>query len=148
MYATSRFGFGTTENGILMSGNSWIRGLFLMFLFPRIIDTGRRWFAPPASDDRHPNRHEVQDGAVRATNPDEIEPVPGLLNSEEPTKPAVQEVREQRAGAGDFEEEEEEEDSTFDLSFLRWSLVVDGIVTSISAWATRGWHMYLGKAKE
>lgn len=34
--------------------------------------------------------------------------------------------------------------SRFDLHFLRWSLVVDGIFTATSAWATKGWHIYLG----
>ncbi|ROT42643.1 major facilitator superfamily transporter [Sodiomyces alkalinus F11] len=134
MYATSRFQFGTTENGILMSGNSLIRGVFLMFIFPKLIDVGRRWFASSAAGPTasradlggEPLRRE--EGEILPTNPDEWEPVPGLVNSEEPTKPPP---------------EEDDEDSMFDLSFLRWSLLVDGIVTSISAWATEGWHMYL-----
>ncbi|KAL2759956.1 hypothetical protein ACRALDRAFT_1046680 [Sodiomyces alcalophilus JCM 7366] len=134
MYATSRFRFGTTENGILMSGNSLIRGVFLMFIFPKLIDIGRSWFASSsgsttkrANPEGEPLIREERE--TLPTNPDELEPpAPGLVHSEESTKPAS---------------EEEDDDSTFDLSFLRWSLVVDGIVTSISAWATEGWHMYL-----
>lgn len=135
MYATSRFNFATTENGILMSGNSLIRGVFLMFIFPHLIDAGRRWFAKSSTPthahfDHEQERLIQESGEVLPANPDEVEPVPGLMNAEEPTKPHP---------------EEEDEDSTFDLFFLRWSLVVDGVVTSISAWATQGWHMYLGE---
>ncbi|KAM0327480.1 hypothetical protein ACHAQA_005768 [Verticillium albo-atrum] len=129
MYATSRFGFGTTENGSLMSGNSLIRGTFLMFMFPQIIDTGRRWFAS-SSRPHHERRPVDEEEEIIPTHAEDLEEVPGLMNSEEPTKPPA---------------EEDDEDSTFDLFFLRWSLVIDGIVTSISAWATEGWHMYLGE---
>ncbi|KAM0278587.1 hypothetical protein ACHAQH_005061 [Verticillium albo-atrum] len=128
MYATSRFDFGTTENGTLMAGNSLIRGIFLMFMFPKIIDLGRHWFASMASRPRHESRPVDQEEDTIPTHAEDLDPMPGLMNAEEPTKPPP---------------EEDDEDSTFDLSFLRWSLVVDGIVTSISAWATEGWHMYL-----
>ncbi|CRK30964.1 hypothetical protein BN1723_003712 [Verticillium longisporum] len=129
MYATSRFDFGTTENGTLMAGNSLIRGVFLMFMFPKIIDLGRCWFASMASRPHHesPVTDQLEDATI-PTHAEDLDPLPGLMNAEEPTNAPP---------------EEEDEDSTFDLSFLRWSLVVDGIVTSISAWATKGWHMYL-----
>lgn len=129
MYATSRFNFGTTENGILMSGNSWIRGVFLMFIFPEIIDGGRRWFASSTrAGALHAPLPEEERGLI-PTHPGDMDPAPGLMNASEPT------------GAPP---EEEDEDSTFDLFFLRWSLVVDGVVTSLAAWATEGWHVYLG----
>lgn len=131
MYATSRFDFGTTENGTLMAGNSLIRGVFLMFMFPKMIDLGRRWFASMASRPHHESSVADQlEPATIPTHAEDLDPLPGLMNAEEPRNAPP---------------EEEDEDSTFDLSFLRWSLVVDGIVTSISAWATKGWHMYLGK---
>lgn len=41
MYSTDIFGFGTTENGYLTSMYALLRGLFLMFAFPRIIKLGR-----------------------------------------------------------------------------------------------------------
>ncbi|KAL2679153.1 hypothetical protein Neosp_009915 [[Neocosmospora] mangrovei] len=31
----------------------------------------------------------------------------------------------------------------FDLFFLRWSLVIDGVLTTIAAFATHRWHIYL-----
>ncbi|TQN64361.1 Major facilitator-type transporter psiT1 [Colletotrichum shisoi] len=129
MYATARFNFGTTENGILMSGNSWTRGIFLMFIFPEIIDGGRRWFA--ASSHSGGALHKTlaeEERSLIPTHAGDMDPAPGLMNAAEPTKAPP--------------EEEEDEDSTFDLFFLRWSLVVDGIVTSLAAWATEGWHVY------
>ena len=33
----------------------------------------------------------------------------------------------------------------FDLVFLRWSLVVDGALTTVAAFATKSWHIYLGE---
>ncbi|KXH52597.1 major facilitator superfamily transporter [Colletotrichum nymphaeae SA-01] len=127
MYATSRFNFGTTENGILMSGNSWIRGIFLMFIFPEIIDSGRRWFASSSHAGALHKTLTQEERSVIPTHPEDMDPAPGLMNASEPTKAPP---------------EEEDEDSTFDLFFLRWSLVVDGIVTSLAAWATEGWHVY------
>jgi len=38
---------------------------------------------------------------------------------------------------------QEDEDTTFDLFFLRWSLVVDGVLTTGAAFATKGWHIYV-----
>ncbi|GKT71320.1 major facilitator superfamily transporter [Colletotrichum tofieldiae] len=130
MYATSRFNFGTTENGILMSGNSWIRGIFLMFIFPEIIDGGRRWFAASSHSGALQKTLTQEERSLIPTHPGDMDPAPGLMNASEPTKAPP---------------EEEDEDSTFDLFFLRWSLVVDGIVTSLAAWATEGWHVYAGK---
>lgn len=131
MYATSRFNFGTTENGILMSGNSWIRGIFLMFIFPEIIDSGRRWFASSSHAGALHKTLTQEERSVIPTHPEDMDPAPGLMNASEPTKAPP---------------EEEDEDSTFDLFFLRWSLVVDGIVTSLAAWATEGWHVYAGES--
>lgn len=131
MYATSRFNFGTTENGILMSGNAWIRGIFLMFMFPGIIDGGRRWFASSThAGPLHKSLTEEERNLIPTHAEDMDAAAPGLMNATEPTRAPP---------------EEEDEDSTFDLFFLRWSLVVDGIVTSLAAWATEGWHVYLGK---
>ena len=49
MYATAVFHFTQGDNGFLMSGWAYMRALFLLFLFPRIIAAGRRSYAK-----RHP----------------------------------------------------------------------------------------------
>ncbi|KAH6692285.1 major facilitator superfamily domain-containing protein [Plectosphaerella plurivora] len=134
MYATSKFDFGTTENGILMSGNALILGVFLMFIFPKLIDAGRHWFATSSQASFRPDSPAPSDDSGEFPSfTDMAEPMPGLMSAVEPIKPP-------QLPAGP---DEEDEDSTFDLFFLRWSLVVDGLITSISAWATQGWHMYL-----
>ncbi len=40
---------------------------------------------------------------------------------------------------------DDEDANHFDLFFLRWSLMVDGILTMGAAFATQGWHIYVGK---
>jgi len=44
MYSTDVLGFGAGENGILVSINFFLRGVFLAFIFPKIIKAGRVWF--------------------------------------------------------------------------------------------------------
>jgi MFS family permease len=126
MYATNAFGFRPTENGYLMSFSSLIRGFFLSFAFPRIISGGRKWFASKAvienegesyADDRIPTT--VQD----------FEVVPGLESEQEPTPlPTI-------VGS--------EDGPAFDLFFLKWSLVIDGLLTGSAAFSTKGWHIYV-----
>jgi len=48
MYATDVYGFGTTENGYLISLNAFVRGLFLTLVFPRCITVGKTG-SPPKS---------------------------------------------------------------------------------------------------
>ncbi|KAI0475094.1 MFS general substrate transporter [Xylariaceae sp. FL0804] len=127
MYATAAFDFHPTDNGYLMATNSLIRGFFLIFLFPRIISAGRVWFSrqdttvvvgPPVDGDR-----------PIPTEPEEFEPTAGILPGQEPgCRPNPSESH----GGQEF-----------DLFFLRWSLVVDGLVTAYTAAATQGWHIYL-----
>lgn len=134
MYAISAFEFQPTSLGYLMASNSLIRGFFLMFAFPRIIDTGRRWFATSAVQKRHANQNKpVDQDSVIPTNPAEIESS-ALLGGQEPTLPPAPVP--------------EESGREFDLFFLRWSLVVDGVVTACTASATAGWHIYLGMRSE
>lgn len=127
MYATAAFGFRPSQLGYLMASNSLIRGFFLIFAFPRIVSSGRRWFATSAK------------GRVSAGRGDALPTAPGdfdfsegggLLAEQEPT-PVPAPVP-------------EESGREFDLFFLRWSLVADGVVTAFTASATRGWHIYLG----
>lgn len=127
MYATSEFDFGTSENGYLMFGNAAIRGIFLLFMFPKIISSGRTWFngtSTPAETREHRVEADipVNPGDFEA---DEVGEVP-----QEPIQPL---------------EDEEDSGTGFDLFFVRWSLVVDSIVTVIAGFSTEGWQVYLGK---
>ncbi|KAI1111716.1 major facilitator superfamily transporter [Nemania sp. NC0429] len=124
MYSMSAFQFTSTNNSLLMSVNCLVRGLFLMFVFPRIISYGRLAFKKsdtPISDS--------SPDSPFPTEPRDIDPFPAPGVDEEPTKPPKPITVTEGAG--------------FDLFFLRGSLLIDGIITTSSAFASQGWHMYL-----
>lgn len=127
MYATAEFGFNQSDNGWLMSEYSFMQSFFLILIFPRLIDQGRKWFLSDrstASRDAEPSQTDIP------VSPELFDAPTGAQTAEEPVilKPAGDSPRA----------------CAFDLFFLRWSLVVDGALTTIAAFATRRWHIYLG----
>ncbi|KAI1079747.1 major facilitator superfamily domain-containing protein [Whalleya microplaca] len=126
MYATDEFNFGTTENGYLMFGNSSIRGLFLLFMFPKIISSGRIWF------NGSPGPNEAREPAAEGHVP---------INPEEFEADEVGEVAQEPIQAPD--PDEEDSGTGFDLFFVRWSLVIDSLVTFTAGFSTDGWQVYL-----
>ncbi|RYP03726.1 hypothetical protein DL764_004950 [Monosporascus ibericus] len=126
MYATSEFNFTTTENGYLMFGNSLIRGLFLILMFPKIISFGRDWFNGTPHSSETPRGHDTE----LPTNPEDfgIE-VSGEGVPQEPIQ--IPEPEEEDSGTG------------FDLFFVRWSLVIDSLVTFFAGFSSHGWQVYL-----
>lgn len=130
MYAISTFSFQPAHLGYLMALNSLIRGFFLMGAFPRIINAGRQWFAVSAAQRKLDDQKcSTNQSDLIPTNPAEIESC-ALLGGQEPTLPPSPVSA--------------ESGREFDLFFLRWSLVVDGVITACTASATSGWHIYLG----
>ncbi|KAH8667254.1 major facilitator superfamily domain-containing protein [Ilyonectria robusta] len=126
MYATAAFEFNQNDNGWLMAEFAFVRSLFLIFLFPHIISWGRRWTSPtsnlvPENDEPSP--------ALLPTSPGEFDATAGEQVAEEPVEP--------------LKTTKDNDGSHFDLVFLRWSLVVDGALTTVAAFATRRWHIYL-----
>ncbi len=128
MYAASIFHFNTTENGYLMFGISLIRGLFLLFVFPKIITEGRIWFNGGSQQDERLESHPNDDGAV-STNPEDF-----VLADEG-------EVPQEPVQSPDLDEEDS--GTGFDLLFVRWSLVVDSLVTLFAGFSSAGWQVYL-----
>ncbi|KAI1438443.1 major facilitator superfamily transporter [Xylaria sp. CBS 124048] len=137
MYATSAFRFKTTENGYLMFGNSLIRGLFLLFVFPKIIEVGRIRF------------NENLPPSQQAIDP----PPPGREDSHAPTdtgalsvEPAGREAPKgqgQRPDSDSDPDEDEDAGTGFDLLFVRWSLVTDATVTLFAGFSSAAWQVYL-----
>lgn len=130
MYATDVYGFGTTENGYLISLNSFVRGLFLTLVFPRAISAGRNWLGSKDRKNETPKEtpkdspipdlpHDANDLAAAEPLGIEQEPV-------EPPKPG-----------------DEKETFAFDLLYTRYSLLVDGILTGAASFIGQGWQMYL-----
>ena len=132
MYATSEFNFRTTENGYLMFGNSLIRGLFLLLMFPKIITSGREWYnrTPHTCHEAHSRREGDGDGIP--THPEDFDIAEsGVEVPQEPVQAP--------------EAEEEDSGTGFDLFFVRWSLVLDSLVTFFAGFSSHGWQVYLGK---
>ncbi|KAK5745752.1 hypothetical protein LTR17_001254 [Elasticomyces elasticus] len=130
MYATDIFHFGTSQNGLLISINSLIRGLFLTLAFPLIISGGRKWL----------------DKRSKAAAKDK-------LTTEESGIPEIPTTPEQIAagpepiGQGSTSKQEDDEENKesfhFDLMFTKYSLVLDGLLTGLATFTTSGWQMYL-----
>ncbi|KAK4678850.1 hypothetical protein QC764_310670 [Podospora pseudoanserina] len=130
LYATAKFDFKQTENGWLTSGFAFMRGMFLIFAFPRIINRGRCWYMTrhPEAQQHHDHGNGHEETAHLATNPEEFEAPIGSFAEQEPV---------------DAEPVKEDEGTEFDLYFLRISLVVDGVLTMCTAFATERWHIFL-----
>ncbi|RSM20139.1 hypothetical protein CDV31_000934 [Fusarium ambrosium] len=127
MYATAEFDFNQAENGWLMSGWAVMRSIFLLLLFPYIITRGRTWFASSGSDGVS-NTNEQPSGTTPY-----YEDFDTLMESRESSEPIST-----QSSDPDINH------LGFDLFFLRWSLVIDGALTTIAAFATHRWHIYLG----
>ncbi|KAL1901006.1 hypothetical protein Sste5346_002070 [Sporothrix stenoceras] len=197
MYATATFDFNQANNGWLMSGNGFVRAFFLIFLFPRIIDSGRAWFARLSRAERKAKRKARRASSSASakkarkedtknygtttttavassssssaaptavatpeiteipTEPEQFDAPMGGLVEEEPILVRVSTAERRHLPVDVDEDDSDAEDAAlaaadeekaayaFDLFFLRWSLLVDGIITAGAALATQGWHMYL-----
>lgn len=132
MYATSEFEFRQSDNGWLMSGFAFMRAIFLIFLFPGIIARGRKRHLGRRLEDDRAGSHQSSGDCVAdlPTQPEEIEAPMGTYANDEPVT---------------VDTEAEDEGTAFDLLFLRWSLVIDGVLTMLTAFATQKWHIYLGR---
>ena len=132
MYATAEFEFHQSDNGWLMSGFACMRAVFLIFLFPSIIARGRKRYLGRLADGDMAASHRSGEECVGhlPTRPEELEAPMGTYADDEPVVVAT---------------EVEDEGTAFDLLFLRWSLVVDGALTMLTAFATEKWHIYLGR---
>jgi hypothetical protein len=140
MYATGSLGFGTTENGYMISLTSLIRGLFLTLAFPRIIKAGRNW-TKRCDERKQPNNSKLPEESP-LLKPQQESSIPNM-----PTEP-------NDFASGEVMENEEEpieppkltnnqETFRFDLFYTRYSLILDGAITGFATFITQGWQMYL-----
>jgi MFS family permease len=121
MYSTDVFGFGTTENGYLISVYSLLRGLFLMFAFPRLISKGRE-----ISTKSRDNIRNSQDESIDPANSATVDPMEDDEVLEEPVK-----------------RNELNQTFEFDLLYTKLSLIADGLLTGMATFITQGWQLYL-----
>lgn len=130
MFSTDIYGFGTRENGFLIFLNSLLRGMFLTFIFPRIIAFGRKKVAQ-RSKAREANS-KPGSGAATPFNPTderEIDAADALEGEQEPLQPQKLQSK--------------QETFDFDLIYTRYSLLLDGVLTGTATFITQGWQIYV-----
>jgi MFS family permease len=125
LYATDVFNFRTQQNGFLIFVYSTLRGVFLTFMFPKLIAVGRRWTADrelrQAADRASA---EASERAPLLPNGRTTAHLDGATESESPTPKKEQTFR-------------------FDLTYTRFSLIADGLLTLLCSFVWKGWQMYL-----
>ena len=125
LYSTDVFGFGTTQNGWLIFMYSMLRGVFLTFAFPKLITTGRKWTLRQEENAR-------QDANAKDSEPTEREP---LL--------AAQTGTARKDNNSNDKTQKKEQRFEFDLTYTRFSLLADGLLTLLCMFVCEGWQMYL-----
>ncbi|RDW59982.1 hypothetical protein BP5796_11588 [Coleophoma crateriformis] len=130
MYGTDIFHFGTTENGYLISLNSFMRGLFLTLVFPKIISVGRTWMVDKARS------KDAETGAAQTFRALDV---PGNINRAAPIEP----LDDQEEPIEPSDSSDERETFDFDLMYTRYSLLADALLTGAASFVSKGWQMYL-----
>ena len=145
MYATDVYGFGASDNSELISLNFVIRAAYLMFIFPPVIAAGRKWVEKRdqkkemAAQRRKQEADEADEDAI-PIDPDRLAPAAlptGEANADEPDEPLSRTVTSQSSKG------EENESFVFDLYYIRYSLMLDGILTSLATFTAEGWQMWV-----
>ncbi|KAK3368466.1 major facilitator superfamily domain-containing protein [Podospora didyma] len=135
LYATTYYHFDQNDSGWLMSEFSFMRAFFLLFVFPRVISTGRKWHLS-----RHPNKLKAAKQSKSQAQQEEDAAAEFPTHPEQLDAPVATQAGEEPISA---EPLEGKEDTAFDLFFLRSSLVLDGLLTMCVAFTTQKWHIYL-----
>ncbi|RSH86522.1 uncharacterized protein EHS24_004787 [Apiotrichum porosum] len=139
LVATNVFAFTPDTSGYMLSLTLFVRAFFLSVLFPRIISRGRAWLSGTSSTTTSP--------APTVPSSPTLSPTPTL--TEHPDDPDEAEISD-AVGAPVYDTAPKLVDvqhgSTFDLLFLRYSILLDGFLTSLVTMATQGWHMYAAAA--
>ncbi|KAF2721200.1 MFS general substrate transporter [Polychaeton citri CBS 116435] len=130
MYATDIFDFGTRRNSYLVSMHSFLRGLFLTFVFPQIISTGRHWMERKETDRAHAHLASYAKSSGTSTPSDQQQLVRAMQDEEEPDVPPPK-------------LNDDCETFEFDLIYTRFSLLADGVLTLGASFVSQGWQMYL-----
>jgi MFS family permease len=120
LYSTDVLGFGPGDNGIIISLNFFLRGLFLAMAFPRIIKAGRKWMQKR----KHSTIESVQQIPSEANDMAAIDEA-----EQEPIDPV--------------KSHEEETNYDFDLFYCKFSLILDGILTGGATFVRQRWQMYV-----
>jgi hypothetical protein len=127
LYSTDVFGFGTKKNGWLIFMYSILRGVFLTFAFPKLIAAGRKFTAKKEEDACH----------VRSAEGSGLPEREPLLTTQTHRATAAE------TDADKDKAHKKEQTFTFDLTYTRFSLVADGLLTLLCSFVREGWQVYL-----
>lgn len=127
LYSTDVFNFGTQQNGWLIFMYSMLRGLFLTFVFPKLIAIGRKWTT----------RREEAARSRTAKGFQSPERQPLLSPDSSQTAVSDSDI------GKDKKTPKNEQTFTFDLTYTRFSLIADGCLTLLCSFVREGWQMYL-----
>lgn len=120
-----------SQNGYLISIFASVRAAFLTFAFPPLIAWGRHLYgAPPPNEDPEADSTSSE--------------LDGEDGADTPAKSSAKEGDED-GGEHQMHMQDSTHHSTFDLKFLRGSILVTGMLTLPLLWSTQGWQMYMGK---
>ncbi|WPH02577.1 Hypothetical protein R9X50_00544200 [Acrodontium crateriforme] len=133
MYSTDIFGFGTAENGWLISINSLVRGLFLTLAFPVIISRGRKWL-----DNRNASKNETNN-----LNGGDVPAIPNIPAGPDAMPGHGAMASQQMPMQSPQPSKEEATSFRFDLMFTKYSLLIDGMLTGLATFTTKGYEMYI-----
>lgn len=125
MYATNIFDFGTRRNSYLVSSHSFLRGMFLIIAFPRIIAAGRKFM------DKRNATETSRRNADMLIETDMTNESGQVIQDAEETDLALTRTI---TGQETFE---------FDLIYTRFSLLADGVLTLGASFIQQSWQMYL-----
>lgn len=126
LVGTNLFGFTPDTSGYMMTLTLGVRAFFLALCFPKIISVGRRWFsgASSASAPGSPKPQAVM-------HPEDVDQAEVADAAGQPVSDTAPALTDTAHGAA------------FDLVFLRYSILLDGILTGATTFLSAGWHVYL-----
>lgn len=149
-----------TQNGYLMSTFALVRAMFLTFVFPHIIDYGRKWYTHkeekktgrPGPMKRGVSTYSTTNdfsGSRRrghVDDDDDDDNDGGISISSDPSTASSSsdesELDPRHSGYG----KESDHQSAFDLVFLRWSCFFDALLKAALSFSNKGWQMYIGES--
>jgi hypothetical protein len=113
------------------------RATFLTSAFPRIIKYGRSWYSKKAVTTVATEEYTQNKPPI----PVAVTVQAALSETSSANEPETASI-----AAPAIEQPVQTQNTGFDLAFLRLSILVDGCLTFLVAFAFKGWHMYLGES--
>jgi len=143
LVATDVFHFKPKRTGLMLSLTLLVRAFFLSMCFPRIIARGRAWVA--RLDRKDCRRSSVS--SISSTSSSSSSLTVRIDPAEHPDYASEAEVPDAVGQpTTDLAPTAARHGATFDLWFLRYSILLDGVLTGAVTFVTRDWHIFAAAA--